>query len=317
MKAYRLFDRFDHGVLRSVFATALLCVCVLPELVLACSCARPPLEARYERSENVFTALITGGRATSEGVDRSPRLKTYFEVTETFKGSIPFNHFSSHADSNSCGISLQVGVEYLVFAPDTGKIGLCSGIIAVSGDSGQAVTEGSGFVDALRAFKTGAHKILAEPWQFVEQAGICKLSGRFSYRDGGYPASVHVTYWTRLPDNVVPNPDEPDRKAGFTQMTVWVPGRDDLTDYPLSLKVGDQDYIAWWQEVEYRGARYFVDSDDVPDLIAALVNAEEIRMKSAHPRYGDVDTAASLLNAGDSVSRMHQCMSSQLGDPNF
>jgi hypothetical protein len=35
-------------------------------------------------------------------------------------------------------------------------------------------------------------------------------------------------------------------------------------------------------------------------------------MKSAHPKYGDVDAVASMINAGDSAAKMHQCMSEQL-----
>ena len=315
MKKSKRSNVFDRIIAQSLFVAILWCVGLVPELVFACSCASPSLESRYEGSENVFTALITGGEATGERVGNSPKLKTYFEATETFKGTIPFEHFSSHANGNSCGISLQVGLEYLIFAPDTGKIGLCSGIVAVSGESEQAAAAGSKYVDALRAFKSGQNESLAEPWQFFEQQGICMLSGRFPYGDMRWPASISVTYWTRVPDAVVPNPDKPHLNAGFTEMSIRVPGRDDLTDYPLMLSVGDQGYTAQWKEVEYSSARYFVDSDDVPSLITALVGADELRLRSAHPIHGDIDTEASLVNAGDSVSKMRQCISSRPKNP--
>ena len=312
MKKSKLFEVHDRATPRLLLVAILLCASLAPGLALACSCASQSLENKYEGSENVFTALITGGEATSERVGNSPKLKTHFEVSETFKGTIPFEHFSSHADGNSCGISLQVGVEYLVFAPDSGKIGLCSGIVAVSGESEQAAAAGSKYVDALRAFKSGENDSLAEPWQFFEQQGICMLSGRFPYGDMRWPASIRVTYWTRVPDAVVPNPDKPHLKAGFTEMSISVPGRDDLTDYPLMLTVGDQNYTAQWTEVEYSRARYFVDSDDVSNLIAGLVDASELRMKSAHPKYGDVDATASLVNSGDSVARMRECIATHI-----
>lgn len=308
MKAFRLFEVLNRVTPRAILLAVLMCAGLAPGLAMACSCASPSLENRYEQSQNVFTALVTGGKATSERVGNSPKLKTYFEVTEKFKGTIPFDYFSSHADGNSCGISLQVGVEYLIFAPDTGKIGLCSGIVAVSGESLQAAAVGSNYVDALRAYASGEHEDLEEPWHFFEQQGICMLSGRFPYGEMKWPANISVTYWTRVPDAVVPSPDNPHLKAGFTEMTIWVPGRDDLTDYPMSLHVGDQEYIAEWQEVEYSAARYFVDSGEVPDLIAVLVDATELRMKSAHPKYGDVDAVASMINAGDSAAKMRQCM---------
>jgi hypothetical protein len=315
MKKWRRSNVIDRIIAQSLFVAILLCACLVPELVFACSCASPSLEDKFESSENVFTALITGGEATNERVGNSPKLRTFFDVTETFKGTVPFEHFSSHSDGNSCGISLQVGVEYLIYAPDTGKIGLCSGIVVVSGESEQAAAAGSKYVDALRAFKSGQNESLAEPWQFFEQQGICMLSARFPYGEMKWPASIRVTYWTRVPDAVVPNPDKPHLKAGFTEMTVAVPGRDDLTDYPLMLSVGDQEYTAKWKEVEYSRARYFVDSDDVPSLIADLADANKLRMKSAHPKYGGIDTEASLVNAGDSVSKMRNCISSRPENP--
>ena len=293
---------------RTILFALLIYISFAPQLALACSCGGGSLEDKYERSENVFTAVITGGEATDERVGNSPKLKTYFEATETFKGTIPFEHFSSHAGGSSCGISLQVGVEYLIYAPDTGKIGLCSGIVAVSGVSEQVAAVGSKYVDALRAFKSGEHESLAEPWQFFEQQGICGLSGSFPYGEMRWPARISVTYWTRVPDAVVPNPDKPHLKAGFTDMSIWVPGRDDLTDYPLTLSVGDQNYTAQWNEVQYSSARYFVNSDDVPSLIADLVDASELRIKSAHPKYGELDAQASLVNAGDSITRMLSCV---------
>ncbi len=295
-------------VVRSFLFALLIYISCAPKIALACSCAGGSLEGRYEVSENVFTAVITGGEATNEQVGNSSKLKTYFEATETFKGTVPFDQFSSHADGNSCGLSLQIGVEYLIFAPDTGSIGLCSGIVAVSGVSEQVAAVGSKYVEALRAFKSGANQSLAEPWQFFEQLGICMLSGSFPYGEMRWPARIRVTYWTRMPDAVVPNPDKPYLKAGFTKMSISVPGRDDLTDYPLTLSVGDQNYTAQWNEVEYSSARYFVDSDDVPSLIADLVDASELRIKSAHPKYGEVDAEASLINAGDSITRMLSCV---------
>lgn len=313
MKVCRLSEVLNRGALRVFLVAVLLCAGLGPQIATACSCASPTLENRYEGSENVFTALIIGGEVTNDRVLSSPGIRAHFEVTETFKGSVPFEYLSSHVGGASCGISLRVGVEYLVFAPNTGKIGLCSGIVAVSGESEQAVAAGSRYVDALRAFTSGDHDTLAEPWQFVEHEGICYLSSSFPYGETGFPAGINVTYWTRMPDNVAPSPDKPHLKAGFTEMTIWVPERNDLTDYPMSLRVGDQEYIAEWQEVEYSAARYFIDSDDVPGLIAGLVDATELRMKSAHPKYGDVDAVASMINAGDSAAKMHQCMSDQLG----
>lgn len=299
---------FSNRVGRFFLLAAVMCTGFMPDSAFACSCAAGSLEGKYEGSDNVFTAVVTGGEATGERVGNSPKLKTFFDVTETFKGTIPFEHFSSHADGNSCGISLQVGVEYLVFAPDTGKIGLCSGIAAVSGVPEQGEAIGQKYVAALRAFKSGHNDSLAEPWHFIAHQGLCRLSGRFPYGERKWPGSISVTYWSRMPDAVVPNPDRPHLKPGFTEMSIWVPGRDDLTDYPLTLSVNDRSYTAQWDEDEHSRARYLVDGEDVPGLIAELADASELLLKSAHPEYGDVEATASMLNAGNSVALMRECL---------
>ena len=310
MRACKFSEQFSQIIFSLLVAMSLFAG-LASRSALACTCAVPSLETRYEKSDNVFTALITGGEVTREHVLDSPKLKTHFKVTEVFKGAIPFESFNSHVGGASCGISLQVGVEYLVFAPDSGEIGLCSGVMALHGESERPVEEGARYVDALRAFKSGETESLVEPWQFVEHQGICSLSGRFPYGDMRLPASVYVTYWARLPDNVVATPDKPYLKAGFTQMTIWVPGRDDLTDFPLRLEVGGRSYIAQWRDVQYSSAAYIVDSEVVHDLLANLVEAQEIRVKSAHPKYGDIDTLASTVNAGESVKKMHECITNQ------
>lgn len=306
------------GARLSVWFAVLICIGLASNMAFACSCVRGSLEGTYDRSENVFTALVTGGETTGERVGNSAKLKTFFTVTETFKGSIPFEYFSSHAGGSSCGISLQVGVEYLIFAPDTGKIGLCSGIVAVSGLPHEGEALGPKYVAALQAFKTGENDDLADPWHFLEYRGICRLSGRFPYANTRWPASIRVTYWSRMPDTVVLNPDKPDLKPGFTEMSISVPGRDDLTNYPLTLAVNGKRYSAQWAEGEYSRARYLINGEDVPDLIADMVGASAVSVTSVHPEHGEIDTEASLANAGESVEKMAQCINSRevsMGEP--
>lgn len=289
----------------------LLCIGLTPEVAFACSCISPTLSSRYEGSDNVFTALITGGEASGERVGNSLEFKTYFEVTETFKGTIPFAHFSSHAGGSSCGISLQVGVEYLIFAPDAGRIGLCSGIVAISGVPQQGEAIGQKYLAALRAFKSGQHASLAEPWIFNEHQGICTLSARFPYGETGWPASIRVTYWARVPKSVTSSPGKPDVKAGFTEMAIWVPGREDLTDYPLTLIVGDKRFLARWSKDEHSRPRYLVSIDYVPSLVAELAPASSLRLQSSHPTHGEIDTEAPMTNAGDSVTKLMNCMQAE------
>ncbi len=292
----------------ALLLASLIGIGFMSETAFACSCAGGSLDGKYKGSQNVFTAVISGGTATSERVGNSPKLQTTFHVTEVFKGTIPFDHFSHHADGNSCGISLQVGVEYLIFALDTGKIGLCSGIVAVSGLSQENEAIGLKYVAALRAFKAGVNEGLAEPWHFTKFQGICRLSGRFPYGERGWPASINVTYRTSPPENTVPDPDAPQFQPGFVELAIRVPGRDDLSNFPLSLSVNNDDFTALWEKDKYSRGRYLLHGDDVSQLIIELEDASALHMKSGHPSYGDVSAKASLSNAGDSVTRMLNCI---------
>lgn len=301
---------FWNCSVRSFFFALLICIGLLPELALACSCSGGSLEGNYEGRDNVFTAVITGGEATSERVGNSPKLRTFFEVTETFKGTIPFEHFNSHADGNSCGISLQVGVEYLIFAPDTGNIGLCSGIVAVSTLPEQGEAIGPKYVAALRAFMAGENDDLAEPWQFMEYQGICRLSGRFPYTERRSPASIKVTYRAAPPESTVPDPGAPHFQPGYAELSVWVPGREDLSGSPLSMRVDEDKYTALWDVDQYKRGRYLLDEESIVEFVAGLEQVDTLYLKSGHPKHGDIDAEASLVNAGDSVSKMVECIDS-------
>lgn len=298
----------QEDTIKAIWFLLLFGIGLVPAAAIACSCAGGSLEGNYTRSENVFSAVITGGRATKERVGNSPQLQTTFEVTETFKGTIPFDYFSSHADGNSCGISLQVGVEYLIFAPDTGKIGLCSGIVPISETSQQKEAIGPKYVAALRAFKSGENDSLAEPWQFIEYQDVCTLSGSFPYGERRWPARINVTYRTSPPENAVRDPDAPHFQAGFAEFSVWVPAREDLSGFPLSLRVNEDEFIARWEVGPYKRGRYLVHQDDVINLVAGLENVNALHMTSGHPEHGDFSAEASLVNAGDSVTRMLRCI---------
>lgn len=297
-------------VARSFLLALLISAGIAPHATFACSCASSSLEDMFERSENVFTAVITGGISTSGRVGNSAELKTSFEVTEAFKGNIPFEYFGSHADGNSCGISLQVGVEYLIFAPNSGAIGLCSGIVAVSDLPEGVESIGAKYVAALRAFKSGRTDGVVEPWQFIEYQGICTLSARFPYRGTSWPGNISAVFWTRVPEGFRPDLDKPHLKPGFTELSIWVPGRDDLSNYPMTLSVNKEIYQSLWTRDEYSRGRYLVSPNDVPALIAELESAATLRMKSDHPEYGEMEAVASLANAGDSVSKMVDCINS-------
>lgn len=299
---------------RHCFIALIASAAFAPLSAYACSCNSPLLQVLYERSANVFAARVTGGETTGELQGNSPKIRMFFTETERFKGTVPFDHLSSHAEGGTCGLSLQIGVEYLVFAPDTGRIGLCTGIMPISGSTNPSQDLGSRYVAALRAFKWGQTDAIAEPWYFHESRGRCSLYGRFPYRNADLIGDIVIEY-RATDDPRAAETGTAQLRAGFTRMQIRVPDRVDFTSFPLTLSVGSGNYVARWYEGTERRKSYYVDSDDVSGFVSDLVAADAVRLQSGHPLFGHVDTQASLDNAGDSVLRMQACMTAQTDNP--
>ena len=297
-------SRMRRYLARAVLAA----LCFFGAIANASLCVTPSLEELYAKSDNAFTARIIGGEVTGERFGNSHRLRTRFEVTEIFKGQIPFEHFKSHADGNTYGISLRIGADYLVFAPDSGAIGLCSGIVQISGLAPEHEARGRKYVTALRNFKEGRADSLADPWHFVRHEGVCSLSGRFPWGDSGWPANIRMSYWYRTPDWLVADPEKPQLKAGYTNMEIRVPAREDLTGHPLIVSVGAANFEFDWTISRYSGSSYKIDAESVAEFVRELASVSSIRLQSSHPSLGEVTVEASLANAGDSVFDMVECL---------
>ena len=92
---------------------------------VACTCVPATLESRFEGAASVFTAVVK----TQEPAGRRGRLRSAsFQVTENFKSEPQFERFISQSMDSLCGIDLEIGAEYLFFAPESGEINLCSGV---------------------------------------------------------------------------------------------------------------------------------------------------------------------------------------------
>lgn len=146
---------------------------VAPEYLLACSCGTTTLAQRFSISDHVFTAVVVD-EYIEPSDDREP-VRSLFAITESFKEFPQFGALVSHPDGNTCGIDIDVGVEYLFYVPDSGHIGLCSGIRA---------TESAGpELQALRAFSSGANPDLSEPWYYLGGEAACLLGTSFVIRE--------------------------------------------------------------------------------------------------------------------------------------
>jgi len=135
---------------------------------LACSCMGSDLQGQYESSPNVFTAVVTGARFDDDG-----NIEADFEVTEVFKGNVPFEKLRTTRSGSSCDTSIMVGPEYLFFMGDEGRFGMCSG--------NKTIVPGrpTPWLDLLREYKAGQTPNLSSPWDFRHYDGSCSLRTDF------------------------------------------------------------------------------------------------------------------------------------------
>lgn len=134
-------------------------------------------------SANVFTAVIVGENVVPAD-ERTP-VRSTFRITETFKGRPLFPAFVSNRFDVICGIDLEVSVEYLFFAADSGALGLCSGTVRRDAAQPQLA--------ALRAFASGEHLDLAEPWRYEEFESGCSLTTSFDLGEDRAPGDLEIS----------------------------------------------------------------------------------------------------------------------------
>ena len=224
----------------------------------------------------------------------SRRVATGFEVTERFKGAIPFDRLRSHLNGASCGFAFQIGVEYLVFAPDSGEVGLCASIQRVPIER----PAGSEFVrwsDILKAWKAG-NTDLSNPWIAGTHEDQCWLNTMTDVVDKAsilyFRAYSRVTESGRL--NEV-------KLSGYVQ-----PG-------PISVQAGATEYQADWVESDnYRHGVHMLRGDDAAGLLRALATVDRIQVSGRDVESAEIDAVFSTANNGGAIDAMLKC----LGAPN-
>ncbi|MEO0425185.1 MAG: hypothetical protein AAF184_22810 [Pseudomonadota bacterium] len=135
----------------------------------------------------MFTAQIIGGELAGDPFGRRPQRRMRFRVLEHFKGEIPFDALVSSGDSGSCGVSLQVGDEYLIFTDDYGGISLCSGLQRLSDPEAQRELE------ILREHRAGNMPV-TDPWSAYTHAGGCTARTTVTLPHHRVPSTLSLTF---------------------------------------------------------------------------------------------------------------------------
>lgn len=280
---------------------------------VACSCAPLTLEARYRMSPHVFTA-VTLAQYTEPG-DLIASERTTFRVIDTFKGNPVFTALASNP-LHQCGIHLEVGREYLIFAPDSGHVSLCSGV--------QSADDAEGKIAALEAFATGRHGDLAEPWEFMAVEQGCSLLTQFAVgRDFGLGS---LTFGS---SREAPHPPFDGPHFMSPALTVHLPdhvlapGRS--AHPPLTLTVENASYKAEQigeltiEVPNERGetfplplpALYILNGPGVEALLRQLVNSDALTIRyDMEGRGPNLNIDVRTTNLGVSGTEMLQCLTS-------
>jgi hypothetical protein len=257
-------------------------------------CAGSTLETRYEESANVFMAVID--EEYLDPADKRRPVRSTFTITEKFKGTPPFAAFTtsrrrSDRSDDSCDIALQVGAEYLFFAPDSGAIESCSVF-----KRDQAERQ----IAALRSFISGNSADLAEPWHFYGAAESgCRLITTF---DIGSPATLVISTSRRQAT-----------QAPVTELTIQpggsIPNGRDRNPRPLLLTVNYVEYSAAWTPARHL---YGLAGNDVEALLRELTMSRTLHVRHDANGFGpSFDVEVRTTNLGDAGVKMLDCIRSQ------
>lgn len=159
------------------------------------------LSEAYEAADSIIVGQIT---ECEEEVRREPMANRgancAFTSLEVLKDSQPVRDYSGIASSSGCGLSLQVGGQYLLFLDSANRPMHFSA--PLSGDHYQTKLA-SRYLTILRGFRAGRVDDLAEPWTYSEHMGQCAVSQSvrgnhisFYVRGPGAPAAP-APMWTR------------------------------------------------------------------------------------------------------------------------
>lgn len=270
----------------------------------ACSCVHSSLQNRFHRSAHVFTAVIVD--EYTEPADAQTPIRSTFALKETFKGRPSFPAFMSHQSDASCGIDLQVGVEYLFFTGDTGEIGSCAGI--------RPVESIGTHVELLRAFTAGQRDDLAEPWQFTSEGGNCLLQSAFDTAADWSPSYIEISASN---ERAIALRGQPQFDFVEAEVRLALPFAEDPG--PVVLTAGDRTFTASWttdRVIEVAGlpgplalpGSHVLLGDAVAELVEALTGSELSVRYDAQGYGANVDIPIRAAGRAETAAQMLACI---------
>ena len=228
------------------------------------------LKNDYHRSDNVFIASITRCQVLDDDNWSIP-----FEVKENFKGETTFTSLTPTGAGIGEQSCLELGREYLLFLPKTGKFSRCPRAQLLSGDSNSRPER---YAQVLRAFKSGSIPSITEPWLARESDRHCGLSRRLSTRGDRLDADIFVSAAKQESESFTSRCSASDSES----LTIVAGGQAALGGSALILRVGE--VITRVDRVPSGGSdsnHYCKSGTDVRQLVESLTHAEHLRISNA------------------------------------
>ncbi len=178
-----LFAMVSSKRSRSIIGLAIIIASVgsTPINAYASSCMPRPftLSEAYEAADSIIIAMVTG-RKDGAGNERLAPLQGVmfsFDSLEVLKESTPTRDHRGVANSSDmgCGLSLQIGKQYLLFLDSDNRPLYFSGHLDGHNHRTAVPTR---YASILRQYRNGAIADLSEPWQFSDTGISCGLNQR-------------------------------------------------------------------------------------------------------------------------------------------
>jgi hypothetical protein len=166
--------RHTLSVLASTVAIGALLVLPMNARALSCAPRVFTLSEAYDAADSIIVGLVT---ECEEEVSREPWANggsdCSFVSLDVLKESNSARDYRGVSSSSGCGLSLQVGKQYLLFLDNENRPMHYSA--SLNGEQYSTQLSNS-YQRILRDFRDGVIRDLSEPWMFGEYEGACSLS---------------------------------------------------------------------------------------------------------------------------------------------
>ncbi len=329
-----LVDRSARRVPASMISVAVLVLLPVNTYALSCQGRLFTLEEAYEAADSIIVGLVTG---CEEEVSSDPwahgGANCAFVSLEVLKESVPARDYRGVASSSGCGLSLQVGNQYLLFLDDENRpMDFSAGLIS---DDHLAQLSNS-YVRILRDFRNGVGADLSEPWMFRELEGTCVLlhgvrGNQISFSRNKADAAEQIKQnWARETVDgkavyrstvdtvgameVVVTGDLPTYPDGAQMLSVSLPERSPVPLRNARLSVGTQSWSLYRVEAAMSisglpattTVDYKIGGEAAEQILSAMMEPSDIVVTATLATTSDNDTGGPIEahQAGDdSVNR--------------